>query len=175
MRIIIIIVNFAKKVFMRIHSNHHCLKTNLLDMTIKIIINRNDNAGKAKEPMIRICMLTSGLWLEGLTNKLIVLFIHLIKMFKFYWKHGQKSYHFICHDATIAAFDSLTSHTVIQKFYTLKYIQKSVSEVEPHCLKMFNKRISCRHASVQLVIDHRCRQNVVKTKMLYISCMQVCH
>lgn len=46
--------------------------------------------GKEKEPMIRICMLTSGLWLEGLTNKFIniVLFIHLIKMFKFYWKHG---------------------------------------------------------------------------------------
>ena len=27
--------------------------------------------GKEKEPMIRICMLTSGLWLEGLTNKFI--------------------------------------------------------------------------------------------------------
>ena len=132
--------------------------------------------GKEKEPMIRICMLTSGLWLEGLTNKFIniVLFIHLIKMFKFYWKHGQKSYHFICHDATIAAFDSRTSHTVIQKFHTLKYMQKSVSAVEPHCLKMFNKRIPCRHASVQVVIDHRCHQNVV-TKMLHISCKQVCH
>lgn len=133
--------------------------------------------GKEKEPMIRICMLTSGLWLEGLTNKFIniVLFIHLIKMFKFYWKHGQKSYHFICHDATIAAFDSRTSHTVIQKFHTLKYMQKSVSEVEPHCLKMFNKRIPCRHASVQVVIDHRCHQNVVKTKMLHISRKQVCY
>ena len=45
MKIIIIIVNFAK-IFMRIHSNHQCLKTNLLNMAImkKIIINRNDNA-----------------------------------------------------------------------------------------------------------------------------------
>lgn len=45
MKIIIIIVNFAK-VSMRIHSNHQCLKTNLLNMAImkKIIINRNDNA-----------------------------------------------------------------------------------------------------------------------------------
>ena len=40
---------------------------------------------------------------------------------------------------------------------------------------MFNKQIPCRHASVQLVIDHRCRQNVVKTKTLHISRTQVCH
>ena len=39
--------------------------------------------GKEKETTIRICMLTSGLGLEGLINKLPALFTHLIKMFKF--------------------------------------------------------------------------------------------
>ena len=39
--------------------------------------------GKEKETTIRICMLTSGPGLEGLINKLTVLFTHLIKMFKF--------------------------------------------------------------------------------------------
>ena len=37
--------------------------------------------GKEKETTIRICMLTSGPGLEGLINKLTVLFTHLIKMF----------------------------------------------------------------------------------------------
>lgn len=39
--------------------------------------------GKEKETTIRICMLTSEPGLEGFINKLIVSFIHLIKMFKF--------------------------------------------------------------------------------------------